>query len=226
MNSEIYCADAIEKLKEIERKSVDCIFTSPDPIQNYRNGSLRKSEAEYIQNLVEIFKAAIPVLKDSGVVFVHMNDSFDLNGSLRQIPFKFAEFMKDWNEGQWLLRADLIWHRTIAQESKTTFKRDCEHILMFSQMKDHYFNPDFSTTSLLSFPYYEPKRGEWFSGFPEDLIKICLISGCPPNGIVLDPLMGSGITGKIALQNNRNFIGIDKDERMVINATKELDKIR
>jgi DNA modification methylase len=51
--------------------------------------------------------------------------------------------------------------------------------------------------------------GAHFAVYPEDLIKPCIVSGCPPEGIVLDPFMGAGTTGLVARKNNRNFIGID-----------------
>jgi DNA modification methylase len=38
---------------------------------------------------------------------------------------------------------------------------------------------------------------------------------CPENGIVLDPFFGSGVSGKIARQLNRNFVGFEKDEQRV-----------
>ena len=34
----------------------------------------------------------------------------------------------------------------------------------------------------------------------------------PPNGIVLDPFMGSGSTGKAAVRCGVNFIGIEKEQ--------------
>lgn len=32
-----------------------------------------------------------------------------------------------------------------------------------------------------------------YASFPEELVRRCLLSGCPQNGIVLDPFLGSGI---------------------------------
>lgn len=48
--------------------------------------------------------------------------------------------------------------------------------------------------------------------FPEQLANDHIISWSNPDDIVFDPFMGSGTTGKMALLNNRNFIGIELDE--------------
>ena len=48
--------------------------------------------------------------------------------------------------------------------------------------------------------------------FPEQLANDHILSWSKENDIVFDPFMGSGTTGKMALLNNRKFIGIEKDE--------------
>ncbi|NCC88691.1 MAG: site-specific DNA-methyltransferase [Clostridia bacterium] len=50
------------------------------------------------------------------------------------------------------------------------------------------------------------------ASFPEQLANDHIISWSNPNDVVFDPFMGSGTTGKMALLNNRNFIGIEKVE--------------
>lgn len=45
--------------------------------------------------------------------------------------------------------------------------------------------------------------------FPEKLVEPCILAGCRPGGIVLDPFLGSGTTAVVAKKNSRNFIGID-----------------
>lgn len=47
--------------------------------------------------------------------------------------------------------------------------------------------------------------------FPCQLANDHIISWSNTNDIVFDPFMGSGTTGKMALLNNRNFIGIELD---------------
>jgi len=48
-----------------------------------------------------------------------------------------------------------------------------------------------------------------FAVFPEDLIVPCIKAGCPKDGIVLDPFIGSGTTAKVAQRLGRNWVGIE-----------------
>lgn len=52
-------------------------------------------------------------------------------------------------------------------------------------------------------------KGAHFATYPPDLIKPCILSGCPVNGTVLDPFAGSGTTGQVALENGRKAILIE-----------------
>jgi len=49
-------------------------------------------------------------------------------------------------------------------------------------------------------------KGAHFAVFPMDLIEPCVLAGCPEGGTVLDPFGGSGTTGLVAQNNNRNAI--------------------
>lgn len=48
--------------------------------------------------------------------------------------------------------------------------------------------------------------------FPEQLANDHIISWSNEGDIILDPFMGSGTTGKMAVLNNRKFIGIELDD--------------
>jgi DNA modification methylase len=54
-----------------------------------------------------------------------------------------------------------------------------------------------------------PYKGAHFAAFPPKLAETCILAGCPPGGVVLDPFFGSGTTGLVALQTGRRYIGID-----------------
>lgn len=42
-----------------------------------------------------------------------------------------------------------------------------------------------------------------------DLAKRCVLAGCKPGGVVLDPFSGSGTTGMVAVQTGRKYVGIE-----------------
>jgi len=52
----------------------------------------------------------------------------------------------------------------------------------------------------------KPYRGAHFATFPPDLIRPCILAGCPTGGTVLDPFGGSGTTGQVAMEEGRNAI--------------------
>lgn len=54
-----------------------------------------------------------------------------------------------------------------------------------------------------------PFRGKHYAAYPPKLVETCLLAGCPENGIVLDPFIGSGTTALVAKQMNRHFVGIE-----------------
>ena len=55
----------------------------------------------------------------------------------------------------------------------------------------------------------EPFTEAHFATFPTKLIEPCVLAGCPPGGIVLDPFFGAGTTGVVATSLGRKFIGIE-----------------
>ena len=61
----------------------------------------------------------------------------------------------------------------------------------------------------------KPYKGAHFATFPEGLITPMILAGCPENGIVLDPFMGSGTTAVVAMKNKRNYVGIELNSEYV-----------
>lgn len=66
---------------------------------------------------------------------------------------------------------------------------------------------------------------EHFAMFPKELVETMLEAGCPQQGIVLDPFMGSGTTAVVAKMQNRNFIGFEINPQYVKIATNRVNKI-
>jgi DNA modification methylase len=55
----------------------------------------------------------------------------------------------------------------------------------------------------------EPFPEAHFDTFPTELVRRCIKAGCPDDGIVLDPFVGSGTTIKVAIEERKNAIGIE-----------------
>jgi DNA modification methylase len=60
-------------------------------------------------------------------------------------------------------------------------------------------------------PHRQQGDGKHPAPFPEALARDHILSWSNEGDTVLDPFLGSGTTGKMALLNGRNFIGIERD---------------
>ncbi|MDR1328882.1 MAG: site-specific DNA-methyltransferase, partial [Oscillospiraceae bacterium] len=75
----ILCGDAIERLREIEERTVDACVTSPPyfGLRSYNvNGQigLEPTPDEYIARLVDVFREVRRVLRDDGTLWVVIGD--------------------------------------------------------------------------------------------------------------------------------------------------------
>jgi len=72
-----------------------------------------------------------------------------------------------------------------------------------------------------------PFSGAHYATFPPKLVEPCILAGCPPGGVVLDPFAGTGTVGAVCLQHNRRFVGIELVEsycRMATTRIREADQ--
>ncbi|MDD4556230.1 MAG: site-specific DNA-methyltransferase [Alphaproteobacteria bacterium] len=66
-------------------------------------------------------------------------------------------------------------------------------------------------------------REAHFATFPPNLIRPCILSGCPEGGIVLDPFSGAGTTALVSEQHQRNSILIELNPEYVNIAKKRIE---
>lgn len=63
-----------------------------------------------------------------------------------------------------------------------------------------------------------------FAVFPPDLIRPCILAGCPEGGTVLDPFNGSGTTGVVCMEENRNYVGVELNPEYVKMARRRISQ--
>jgi len=68
----------------------------------------------------------------------------------------------------------------------------------------------------------KPSSNEHYAAYNDELIKKPILAGCPENGIIYDPFMGTGSTAEAALRSNRTFIGSEMSEKYCKIAEKRL----
>jgi site-specific DNA-methyltransferase (adenine-specific) len=67
-------------------------------------------------------------------------------------------------------------------------------------------------------------RDAHFAVFPEKLIEPCILAGCPPGGVVLDPFLGTGTVAAVAGRLGRAYLGIEINPKYVALADGRMKK--
>lgn len=70
-----------------------------------------------------------------------------------------------------------------------------------------------------------PFKGAHFATFPPNLIRPCVLAGCPKGGTVLDVFGGSGTTGEVSEQEGRNSILIELNPDYVTLARRRTQQL-
>jgi DNA modification methylase len=72
----------------------------------------------------------------------------------------------------------------------------------------------------------KPYKEAHFAVYPEALIEAPINGGCPTNGIVLDPFIGSGTTAAVAKRLGRQYIGIELNPDYVPLIERRLESVQ
>jgi site-specific DNA-methyltransferase (adenine-specific) len=153
--------------------------------------------------------------------------------SLCLIPERFALKMI---ENKWILRNKIIWFKPncIPSSAKDRYTVDFENVYFFTKSPRYYFKTQYEKAldsqerwngGFIKVPK-RSKGGECainFTVFPPELVKQCLDAGCTPNGLTLDPFMGSGTVALVALKNAKNFVGIELNPEYITMAMKRIE---
>jgi DNA modification methylase len=147
--------------------------------------------------------------------------------NLLGIPWRLALALQD--DG-WLLRQDIIWHKTCPKPEsvKDRFTSSHEHLFLLCKQERYLFNQQREESGANKRDVWgvapSGYKGAHFAVFPPSLIEPCILAGSRPGDIVLDPFMGSGTTAEVAVLHGRRFLGCElnldykglQDERIAL----------
>jgi len=144
--------------------------------------------------------------------FIDSTEGWLQYGNLLAIPYRVVAAMCDLG---FLFRGEVIWEKTKPMPEGRCRRphRRHEGIYIFAKSERHLFQtqpPVPSVWKLVQTPNMTPHC----STFPLDLPIQCIkAAGLTERGIVLDPFMGSGTTGKAAVMLNHDYVGFEIDPR-------------
>jgi site-specific DNA-methyltransferase (adenine-specific) len=137
----------------------------------------------------------------------------------------FSKQQKYYFNHEHALEDSIIYHKQNRQLKKRGY---------ITKSDEHGLRPQHHGVSIAT-GLYRTMRDVWFVAtealkekhyamFPQQLIMPCILCGCPENGIVLDPFMGSGTTAVVAMKHFRKYIGIEINPEYVGIAERRIAK--
>lgn len=134
------------------------------------------------------------------------------------IPWKVAFALQ---ADGWWLRQDIIWSKVNSPTESVLDRctKSHEYIFLLSKSQQYYYDAESIKEEAVTggkrnkrsvwHVQSKPFKGEHPAMFPPDLIKPCILAGCPKDGVVLDVFGGAGTTGLVCNENERNAILIE-----------------
>jgi DNA modification methylase len=173
----LYNGDCREVLRELESESVDCVVTSP-PYYGLRDYGvdgqigLEQSPAEYVAQMVEVFREVRRVLKPPGTLWLNLGDSYANDGkwgghtggkhaaalhcspigrNKRYTGLKPKDLIGipwrvalDLQADAWWLRSDIVWAKGNPMPESVTDRptRAHEYVFLLTKSERYYYNAD------------------------------------------------------------------------------------
>ena len=237
--NKLYCKSS-ENMDEVPDNSIHLMITSPP----YNVGKEYDDDLtldEYLELLTTVFGQTYKKLVTGGRACINIANI----GRKPYIPLHamVIEIMLDLG---FLMRGEIIWDKSTSaggscawgswmSASNPVLRDYHEYILVFSKesysknkaqkKRDTIERDEFIqwTKSIWTFPAVNAKKIGHPAPFPLELPHRLINLYSYEKDIVLDPFCGSGTTCIAAIQNNRNYIGYDINEKYIELAEKRIN---
>ena len=238
----IYHGDSYKLIKEIPDKSIDLIYTDIpyDFVDNGGGGAFGVKKRDYHKEYQKVSINTQNTLEKNtdqlsdivlGIDWSILDEFIRIQPNIyiyiwcskKQIPYLIDYYVNKHN----CYFDILVWGKTNPIPTcNGTYLSDLEYCLLFRQEGTKIYGT-YATKSkyYISGLNVEDKQNYGHPTIkPIELVKKHIINSTTKESVVLDPFMGSGTTGKMAVLNNRKFIGIELDNTYFEIAKERINK--
>lgn len=187
MTYEIRTTDVFDGLAAMPEKSVHCCVTSPPywALRDYGVPGQLGQEAtpqEFVATLVRVFGGVWRVLRDDGVLFVNLGDSY-ADKSRCLIPERFVLAMQEFG---WYVRDIIVWHKPAPMP--VSVRDRCtpawEPIYQFTKSPRYFWDQEAVKVATLSKPHAPGnKKLDASRNDHAEMAKIWGIGGANPRNV-------------------------------------------
>lgn len=227
-HTQLYLGDCLQVLDNLPEKSIDMIFADPPyflsnggiTCQGGQMVSVNKGDWDKGESLAQKYEfnrmwisACCRVLKDNGTIWISgtFHNIYTVGVALEDCHFKILNNIT-WQKTNpppnlgcrcfTHSTETILWAKKDLRRSKHYYNYELMKELNGNkQMKDVWSGPLVKAS--------EKKFGKHPTQKPLYLLERIILASSRPGDLILDPFCGSGTTGVAAINNERDFIGIE-----------------
>ena len=221
MGYKLYQGDCLEIMGGIKDKSVDLIVTDPPYLMDYQSNRRKKEDRfDKIKNdkgnymlIQDYLEECHRIMKDNTAIYCFC--------SWHNIDFFKNEFEKHFK-----LKNILVWNKNNHGTGDLKGSYAPKHEFILFGHKGRTLLREKRIADVIDCPKISSNKLTHPTEKPQDLLEIFIKQSSDEGSIIFDGFMGTGSCGMAAKKLNRNFIGIELDEKYFNIAKNRLENIK
>ena len=221
MGYKLYQGDCLEIMGGIKDKSVDLIVTDPPYLMDYQSNRRKKEDRfDKIKNdkgnymlIQDYLEECHRIMKDNTAIYCFC--------SWHNIDFFKNEFEKHFK-----LKNILVWNKNNHGTGDLKGSYAPKHEFILFGHKGRTLLREKRIADVIDCPKISSNKLTHPTEKPQDLLEIFIKQSSDVGSIIFDGFMGTGSCGIAAKKLNRNFIGIELDEKYFNIAKNRLENIK
>ena len=221
MDYKLYQGDCLEVMGGIKDKSVDLIVTDPPYLMDYQSNRRKKEDRfDKIKNdkgnymlIQDYLEECHRIMKDNTAIYCFC--------SWHNIDFFKNEFEKHFK-----LKNILVWNKNNHGTGDLKGSYAPKHEFILFGHKGRTLLREKRIADVIDCPKISSNKLTHPTEKPQDLLEIFIKQSSDVGSIIFDGFMGTGSCGIAAKKLNRNFIGVELDEKYFNIAKDRLENIK